>query len=530
MSKRYATQFERGIAESVAESVVHSAQVGEPAERQCRSRAPLVAELGDRKPDSRGDHGAGGARSSHPAPSPGSRPSVAVFSCSTRALAALRSGPLVLRSLRALLLFWTVFASYGVGWPVALLLGKERGARFFERLHKKNARRLARGFSRLRGVFIKMGQVLSVTGTFLPPAFGEALQELQDKVPPRPFPEIQGRLREAFGSDPLARFGSFEPEPIAAASLAQVHRATTRDGVAVAVKVLYPNIERLIAGDLRVLRSVLPVIRLLVPIGRVERMLDQLEAMLARETDYAHERQNMERLRAVFAARKDVVVPTVIGELTNGGVLSMTFEEGVKITDFEGQRALGVDTEAVGRLLIECYFEMLLRHRVFHADPHPGNFLVRSGPALVILDYGAVEEVTPALAEGMKMVVMGVLTKNDELILQGLEHMGFVAQGGDRELLKDVGREYLKVLAGVKIGDFSRLDRDAIEKLSGFQQVRGRLRAVMKSVEYPDGYFYVERTLVLLFGLAGHLSPKLGLPGLVLPYAAQFFGAQKPQS
>jgi hypothetical protein len=131
----------------------------------------------------------------------------------------------------------------------------------------------------------------------------------------------------------------------------------------------------------------------------------------------------------------------------------------------------------------------------------------------------------------MKMVVMGALGKNDEKILQGLEHMGFVAEGGDRELLKNVGGEYLKVLSGVKIGDFSRLDREAIEKLSGFQQVRGRLRAVMKSVEYPDGYFYVERTLVLLFGLAGHLSPKQGLPGLVLPYAAQVFAsAAKPKA
>ncbi|HEY3499897.1 MAG TPA: AarF/UbiB family protein [Polyangiaceae bacterium] len=436
----------------------------------------------------------------------------------------------MLRSIRALILFWTVFGSYGFGWPLSLLLGKERGGRFLNRLHKKNARRLARGFSKLRGVFIKMGQVLSVTGTFLPPAYGEALAELQDKVPPRPFPEIEGRLREAFGADPLARFGSFDPEPIAAASLAQVHRGTTRGGLAVAVKVLYPHIERLIAADLRVLRSVMPVIQLLAPIGRVERMLDQLEAMLARETDYSHERQNMERMRAVFAARSDVVIPTVIDELTSGGVLTMSFEEGVKITDFEGQRGLGVDPEAVGKLLIECYFEMLLRHRVFHADPHPGNFLVRSGPALVILDYGAVEEVTPALAEGMKMVVMGALGKNDELILRGLEHMGFVAEGGDRELLKNVGGEYLKVLSGVKIGDFSRLDREAIEKLSGFQQVRGRLRAVMKSVEYPDGYFYVERTLVLLFGLAGHLSPRQGLPGLVLPYAAQAFAGKKAPS
>jgi predicted unusual protein kinase regulating ubiquinone biosynthesis (AarF/ABC1/UbiB family) len=427
----------------------------------------------------------------------------------------------VIRSLRALILFWTIFASYGMTFALSLVVSKKRRERLFEAANRKNARRLARGFSSLRGVFIKMGQVLGVTGTFLPPAYSEALEELQDKVPPRPFSEIEGRLREAFGSEPLAGFGSFEREPIAAASLAQVHRATARDGRPIAVKVLYPNIERLIAADLAVLRSVMPVIRLLVPIGRVERMLDQLQAMLARETDYAHERENMERIRRIFASRTDVVIPEVLPELTRGGVLSMSFEEGLKINDIEGQRTVGIDPESVGKLLVECYFEMLLRHRVFHADPHPGNFLVRPGPTLVILDFGAVEEVTPSLAEGMTMVVKGVLTRSDELVLAGVERMGFVSESGDRELLKDVGHEYLKVLSSTKIHDFSRLDRDAMEKLSGFRQVRGRLRAVMKSVEYPDGYFYVERTLILLFGIAGHLAPRQGLPGLVLPYASR---------
>jgi predicted unusual protein kinase regulating ubiquinone biosynthesis (AarF/ABC1/UbiB family) len=431
----------------------------------------------------------------------------------------------VLRSLRALVLFWTIFLSYGVTYVGAKLVGRARGAKLFERAHVTNARRLARGFSSLRGVFIKIGQVISVTATFLPPAYAEALEDLQDKVPPRPFGEIEGRLEEAFGADPLARFGSFEREPIAAASLSQVHRATAKDGRPLAVKVLYPGIERLIQSDLGVLRSILPVIRLVAPIGRVERVLDQLSAMLARETDYAHERENIERLRAIFADRKDVVIPSVAADLTNAGVLSMSFEQGAKITDFESLRTLGVDAEAVGKLLVECYFEMLLRRRVFHADPHPGNFLVRPGPALVILDYGAVEEVTPALAEGMKAVVLGVLAKDDDRILRGLEQMGFVASGGDRELLRNVGREYLGVLGNMKIGDFSRLDRAELEKLSGFRQVRGRLRQVMKSVEYPDGYFYVERTLVLLFGLAGLLAPRLGLPGLVLPYASRAMAA-----
>jgi predicted unusual protein kinase regulating ubiquinone biosynthesis (AarF/ABC1/UbiB family) len=148
------------------------------------------------------------------------------------------------------------------------------------------------------------------------------------------------------------------------------------------------------------------------------------------------------------------------------------------------------------------------------------------------LDYGAVEDVTEQLQQGMKRVIMGVMLRSDDEILAGIERMGFVAEGGDRELLKQVGREYLAVLGSVKIHDFSKLDREQMEKLSGYEQMRGKLRQVMKSVEYPEGYFYVERTLALLFGLVGQLAPKQGLPGLVMPYASQAFllSAAKPPS
>ncbi|HYO95730.1 MAG TPA: AarF/UbiB family protein [Polyangiaceae bacterium] len=429
----------------------------------------------------------------------------------------------MIRSLRALILFWTVFLSYGFEWLLSYLLPAVSVATRFERAHRRNARRLANGFSSLRGVFIKMGQVLSVMGTFLPSAYAEELEKLQDDVPPRPFSEIEGRLQEAFGAAPLARFADFERQPIAAASLAQVHRATTLDGRRVAVKVLYPGIEQLIRRDMAVLRSLLPILRRLAPVSRMERNLDQLGAMLDRETDYAHERGNIERMSRIFAGRKDVVIPIVIDELTGGGVLTMSFEEGHKVTDLAAQRDIGIDPEVVARLLVDVYFVMLFEHGVFHADPHPGNFLVRSGPELVILDYGAVEHVTPALADGMKIVVLGAVTRNEEEILRGLERMGFVAPSGDRELLKRVGRDYIRTLASVKIEDFSRIDRNMVQKLSGYSQIRGRLRQIMRSVEYPEGYFYVERTLALLFGLVGQLAPKTGLPGLVLPQAAKAF-------
>jgi predicted unusual protein kinase regulating ubiquinone biosynthesis (AarF/ABC1/UbiB family) len=162
----------------------------------------------------------------------------------------------------------------------------------------------------------------------------------------------------------------------------------------------------------------------------------------------------------------------------------------------------GIDREAVARTLVECYYAMFFEHRVFHADPHPGNFLVRQGPVLVFLDFGAVEEVSPALSDGMQEVLVGGISRNADQDLNGLDRMGFVAEGGDRDMLRQAGREYLRTLAGIRIDDYSKIDRGQVEKLAGFQHVRGRLRDIMRHVEYPEGYFYVERTLVLSRGSA----------------------------
>lgn len=418
------------------------------------------------------------------------------------------------------MLLATLLASYGWQWLCARLLGSWGRARW-ERVHQRNARRVARSFVRLRGVYIKLGQVLSVLGTFLPKAYGDELEGLQDSVPPRAFPEIEWRLRQALGPEALSRFASFESTPIAAASLAQVHRARTHDGREVAVKVLYPGIEGVVEGDLKLLRRLLPIARLFILIVRFERVLDQLGAMLGRELDYRNEQSNMERIRAILGHRTDVIIPRSLPELCGPGVLTMTFETGTKINDLETLGQRGISAEASARVLVACYLEMLLEHRVFHADPHPGNFLIQEGPKLVILDFGAVEEVTVPLAEGMKRVVIGGLSRNPQLVLSGMEQMGFVADGGDRELLQHVGHEYLKALSEVKIRNFADIKREEATQLSGFVQLRGRMREVMRSVQYPEGYFYVERTLALLFGLVGQLAPNLGLPGIAAPLASR---------
>src|SRR5262249_36908507 len=147
----------------------------------------------------------------------------------------------------------------------------------WKRVHRVNARRLYRGIIKLRGVFIKMGQVLSIMGTFLPRAYAEELEGLQDQVPPHPFDEMRRSFAASLGRGPAEVFARFDEQPLAAASLGQVHRARMHDGTDVAVKILYPNVATVIRVDLRVLRWGMRLYALFVPVRALERVIDQLE-------------------------------------------------------------------------------------------------------------------------------------------------------------------------------------------------------------------------------------------------------------
>lgn len=424
------------------------------------------------------------------------------------------------RSLRALSLLVRLFVSYAWQWLLVKTVGSRRFGARWDRVHTRNAQRVAASFTGLRGGFIKLGQVIAVIGGFLPEAYRQHLSALQDRVPPRPFAEIETRLKTALGPNAVELFGELDRQPIAAASLAQVHRATLPDGRQVAVKVLYPGIEALIEADLRTLRWLLPLLRFLFPIQGLQRVHEQLGSMLRRETNYDREERNMRRVRGFFQDRSDVVVPSVVPELTGEAVLTMSYESGCSLGDRAELERQGIDPVAVARLLTRCYLTMLFEHRHFHADPHPGNFLVRPGPTLVILDYGAVEMVTPNLVEGLTLAAMGALCRNPEQVLDGAEMMGFAAPDADRELLRSTGLKVLKSLGKLNISNYEKLDPRQVRK-----QVApplSELRPLLRHMQYPEGFFYVERTLGLLFGLIAQLAPSQGLPGIGAPLLSRF--------
>jgi ubiquinone biosynthesis protein len=442
---------------------------------------------------------------------------------------------LLIRLLRSLHAFGVILASYLVHLALVRLFGRRQkgGDRVLpawlvdrrKRVDKKNARRLLAAMLRLRGVFIKLGQVLSLMGGFLPRVYGKELEQLQDQVPPHPFSDLEAALRDSFGKGPDELFASIEREPLAAASLGQVHVATLHDGKKVAVKFLYPRIRGVIAVDMRVLRLAIKVYAWFIPVTKIERVHEQLVDMLRRETDYLHEAECMRRMAKSFAGDEGLAFPEPIDDRTTKDVLTMTFMPGLKITKRDELASSGVPSSEVAVRLVQAFYKMLFVDRFFHADPHPGNFLVEpTGNGhfrLVVLDFGAVCVARDELIDGMIEIVQGYFTQDDALVLKGFRRMGFVAEGGNEELLERTVKSYFGKL--LRLGDrtpaaLMKQKPADLERLVDPDVERDELQELMRSVEYPEDWFYVERACVLMFWLAAQIDPTLDTMAVGFPY------------
>ena len=462
---------------------------------------------------------------------------------------------LFIRLVRAVLAFGVIFASYMVQlgllkifrrWRVNPDTGREDEhvppwlERRQVRVDERNSRRLLSDILKLRGVYIKLGQVLSIMGGFLPAVYIKKLETLQDAVPPHPFDEIEKAFIESLGDRPEAFFRHIEREPVAAASLGQVHVAYMDDGLKVAVKVLYPGIRDVVRIDLRVIQLMVRVYKWFVPVQNIEAVHSSLVDLLRRETDYLHEADCMRRMSANFADDDHILFPEVIEEVTTADVLTMTFMEGVKITRLDEIRSLGVDLHKLGERLVKSFYKQVFVDRFFHADPHPGNFLVQpvegsSDAKLVVLDFGAISVVDEKTVFGMVDVLRGFFEQNDNLVLRGIEDIGFVAEGGNRELLEQTVKTYFQKL--LKLESYSpsvlmNSNSKELEALADPEVERRELRSLMRSVNYPDGWFYVERASVMMFWLTGQIAPELdqfqiGFP-YVLPLLAQRLQKSRP--
>jgi len=398
----------------------------------------------------------------------------------------------------------TVAADISVGY-IAL---RERARRLpnliapkdWELQHQRGANRVLDTAATLGGALIKACQFASTRPDLLPAAYIHTLSKLQDRMPPHKWSEMEAAITRELGRRPQEVFAEIEQKPIAAASIAQVHRAQLRDGREVAVKIQYPEIAKLVATDLTVMERVIAAIARITPAIRLQPILDFLKGTLPLELDFRHEATAMADLRTALQHRADVVVPVAIEELSTERLLVMEFIDGIKITDRQALEKANISPQVVARLLNDLYAEQMLRLGVLHADPHPGNLLVQPGPRLVLLDHGLTVRLTLSLVHSLSEMVRTLVAGDFEGLTRTLIAAGL-------QLDEHVDVMTLLQLVGVILGG---------ERDESVLDVGERLSRSISSI--PVNLLMIGRALGMLDGITKQLDPDLDTLEIIAHY------------
>ena len=399
--------------------------------------------------------------------------------------------------------------------------GGRHGERRWSRFHRESGRAIHEIAVELGGLILKGCQFLGARADVLPPEYVEALSDLQDRVPPHPFEDIRSRVELELRSPLESVFAEFCETPVASASLAQVHLARLPDGHRVAVKVQYPGIEELVRSDLANLRT------LFRAVGFIERDLDlmpliaELGEHVPLELDFVNEGVNAERIANFFEGRNDLEVPRIHWELTTRRVLVSDFVDGIKINDAAGLARAGIDPQQVMRTLAEAYCEQIFVHGFFHADPHPGNLMVRppteaNGPGRVVfLDFGLAKELPSSFRKAVVEFAGALIGGRPDAMASALLELGFETRNDSTESLRTLSAALLDVATRLRHQTYldPAVIRDAGRELP-------RMIRENPIVRIPNHLVLLSRVLALLSGLGRTLDVKLDMLRLILPYAA----------
>lgn len=398
-------------------------------------------------------------------------------------------------------------------------------------LNLKNAHRIRKTIIELQGLFVKIGQLLSVFSTYLPEQFQAPLADLQDKIPARPYSEIEQRIQKEFGKAPLELFAAFNPKPIAAASIGQAHRARLHDGKEVVVKVQHANIEQTAAVDLRIMERLVKMFARFMDIKGMNYAYAEVRAMIEEELDFRKEAQAMEIIRANLVNEPNLQIPELHPEFCTQRVLCTTYYEGVKIGETQQLKAWKIDTSALGHQLIDLYCKMVFRDGYYHADPHPGNILVQSDGTMILLDFGAVASLQPEMRTGILELLEGAVKNDTEKIIDALMLLGFIA---DEKAAIKVAEKVIDALRNFLENEveFDGLNLENIQinpfESSLFTLVTDiGLQGIANTVQIPKDYVLLNRMVSLLVGICTTLDHKMNPIQVVEPYFKTFMLGEK---
>ena len=399
-----------------------------------------------------------------------------------------------------------IISGYALLQQRGRLPGSLAPAQDWEWQHERSARRIRDTAAALGGTLIKACQFASTRPDILPAAYIETLATLQDHVPAESWPVVRRAISRELGRPPRDIFRWIDHQPLASASIAQVHRATLQDGREVVIKVQHPGIGDVMAGDLSLLRVIVNGIATLAPAVRLQPILDHLEQTLPLELDFKREAWAMRELRAALRHRKDVIVPEPILEFSTERLLTMDYVEGIKITDKSTLAKAGLDADAVARLLNDVYAEQMLRLGWLHADPHPGNLLVQAGsegPRLVLLDHGLTVPLPATLVAALEEIVRALHAGDLSRLADALRRAGM-------PLDAEVDVQALLQIVGVL------LDQPESHGRSNALEIGQRLGHGIGAI--PSDLILVGRALGLLDGVTRQLDPGLDTLEIISGY------------
>jgi ubiquinone biosynthesis protein len=344
------------------------------------------------------------------------------------------------RSYRLRKAYWTttvVLFSYLRLWFFKKIFGQNWYNKRIMPLHIRNAERVRDAILELKGLFIKLGQILSILANFLPEAFKKPLESLQDQIPPRPMATVRARILKELGKPIEDVFAYFDENALAAASIGQVHRARLTDGTEVVVKVQHADIELVAEVDLEIIQRLTRMAAWFYDIKGMDYLYTQIRKMIEEELDFTREATSMEQISDNLAEESGITVPTVQRAFSTKKVMTSTWHDGVKISNLEQLDAWQVNRRDLATCLLRAYSRMLFKDGFYHADPHPGNILVEKTGRLILLDFGAVATLSTALREGIPQLIEAAVRNDTAAMIATFDKMGFLAQGRDAEKMAE---------------------------------------------------------------------------------------------
>jgi predicted unusual protein kinase regulating ubiquinone biosynthesis (AarF/ABC1/UbiB family) len=354
----------------------------------------------------------------------------------------------------------------------------------------------------MKGVMMKIGQMASYADGGLSPAFRRTLARLQDSVPPMTPSLAATVVAEELGAPPERAFARWDPRPIAAASIGQVHRAVTLDGRAVAVKVQYPGIAETIAADLRNVALLRRMLRVAAPAQDVDALLSELRDRITEELDYRREAANQRLMAAYYDGHPTIHIPGIISELSTRRVMTSELSDGARFAEAATwpQRERDLAAETIYRFVFRSLYEV----GAFNGDPHPGNYLFHRGGRVTFLDFGLVRHFTPAELQPLMQMARTICVEHDpEAFRLSLETAGFLRPGAPPSTEAIV--EHLAVFyETIREPGPLTITRDyASSVVRRFFDLRS---PVADYISVPRPYVILQRINLGLFAVLGELS------------------------